>query len=256
MKLTFGMKKPYGAFPTVAKQLVLDNSPEPVLERLSRVKSRLKYSLGTNRNPRLPQTAPHKPHRLLEAWTIARKSDASSPGVPVCYYEIVEDGYRFPGERPWADHWAMLRKITSYRDKRVLELGCNLSLFSSFLLKEEGVKDAMCVDADSRILAAAQLVSDAYEVAPLYKRVNFDSARNWERELIAFEPDIVTALSVLNWVQDKERFMRFLSNFNQVIFEGHDPFEIEKARFRKCGFSEIKEVATSERARPLILCNR
>jgi 2-polyprenyl-3-methyl-5-hydroxy-6-metoxy-1,4-benzoquinol methylase len=251
-----GAKKPHGAFPTIMKQLIKDTLPEPVVQNIARVRNTLRYSIGANRTPRISKTASPKLHKLREAWSIARKSDASAPGVPVCYYEITEDGYRFPGERPWDERWTVLRGITPLRGKRILELGCNLSLLSCFALKEEGAENALCVDVDSKILAAAQLIADAYGVTPLYKRVDFDSRYPWEKELLSFKPDVVTALSVLNWVRDKERFLQFLANFNEVIFEGHEPFEVEKARFLQVGFTRIREVSVSERARPIMLCQK
>ncbi|CAN5857428.1 hypothetical protein BH20PSE1_BH20PSE1_13660 [soil metagenome] len=254
--VTLGMNKSYGSFSTVAKHLFLDSLPSPVSDAIRQARKKIKYFFANTPLPRIPKTAAPKLHKLHEAWSIALQSDANSPGVPICYYELWEDNYRLPGERPWAERWAAFRSLTDYKNKRVLELGCNLSLLSCFLLKEAGAQDALCVDADARILAAAQFVADAYGVAPLYRRVNVDAPQDWESQLLSFRPDVVFALSVFNWVRDQSRLLRFLSNFNELIFEGHELFEVERGRFLQVGFKEIKQVATSERNRPVMVCRK
>lgn len=193
-----------------------------------------------------------KLNKIRNAWMMAQNSNASSPGTPICYYELFEGGYCFPGERPWSQRWEVLKCATDYNNKKVLELGCNLGLLSCFLLKEKDVRSAVCVDADSQIIAAAQLISDAYDVSPFYKRVDFDSTHVWENELIEFGPDIVFALNVLNWVKDKNRFLDFLSNFNEVIFEGHDNISTEIERFIVRGFN-YSLLGVTERNRELVL---
>lgn len=189
---------------------------------------------------------------LSAAWLIGQISNANAPGAGLCYYSLDFDGYHFPGERPWEARWVTLKTITTYRDKRILELGCNLGLLSCHLLRESGASDVLAVDADAEILAGAQCVAAAYEVAPQLRQFNFDAAYDWESNLSAFQPDIVFALSVLNWVTDKERVMKFLGGFNEVIFEGHDAEDVEHQRFRDVGFDTIKTIAYSERERPIM----
>ena len=62
----------------------------------------------------------------------------------------------------------------------------------------------------------------------------------------------MVALSVLHWVQDKERFLAFVGRFDEVIFEGHDSSRTERSRLRQAGFTEIDLVDTSERGRPIL----
>jgi hypothetical protein len=209
-----------------------------------------------NKLPTLPEDASSNRKMLLEAWKIAQVSDASSPNTIVAYYSFKFEGSYFPGERPWENRWKVLRSITNYSDKRILELGCNMSLLSCFLLKEEKAAAAMGVDIDASILKAANLVSSALGVASQYKQQDFDSPEDWEKELKEFKPDIVFALNVLNWVQDKGRLMNFLGLFNEVIFEGHDDFKTEKERFASRGFLNINLVCMTERNRPVLHCRK
>lgn len=206
--------------------------------------------------PEIPKYENNELHILRDAWKTAQYSDANAPGQCVAYYSLDIDGYHFPGERPWIDRWEILKNITDYREKRILELGCNLGLLSCYLLKEEGVKSSLAVDHDPMILEAAKKVAKAFCVSLDYLQSNFDSMEHWEATLIGYKPDIVFALSVLNWVEDKNRFMRFLGQFSEVVFEGHDSIEIEFARFKQVGFDKIQLVNISERDRPILHCKK
>jgi hypothetical protein len=127
-----------------------------------------------------------------------------------------------------------------------------MALLSAFMLKEAGVAAALAVDRDPAILEAAAKVAQAFGVQPEFRQVDFDRDAGWEDRLQAFVPDVVVALSVLHWVQDKARFLAFLGRFDEVIFEGHDSSRTERARLREAGFPEIELVDTSERGRPIL----
>ena len=206
--------------------------------------------------PSLPAGAGPATRVLHEAWSIAAHANASSPGRPLAYHELDFDGLRFPGERPWVARWRCLRRVTTYTDRRVLELGCNMALFSTFVLKEAGAGAALAVDHDPAILEAAAKVAAAFGVRPQFRQVDFDRDEDWEDRLAAFRPDLVVALSVLHWVQDKARFLAFLGRFDEVVFEGHDSSRIERDRLRGAGFTAIELVDTSERGRPILLARK
>jgi SAM-dependent methyltransferase len=193
---------------------------------------------------------------LHEAWRIAAQASASAPGQRVAYHELQWGGICFPGERPWSKRWGVLRHVTPYANRRVLELGCNMALLSIFLLKDAHAGAALAVDRDPQILAAAALVAEAFAVQPQFRRIDFDRDRDWEDQLAAFRPEVVVALSVLHWVQDKARFLTFLGRFDEVIFEGHDSNRTERQRLLRAGFTEIDLVDTSERGRPLLLARK
>ena len=206
--------------------------------------------------PNLPANASASQKTFIDAWRIAQKSMANAPGAGLAYYEVEVDGVVFPGERPWADRWQVLSKVVGYDNKKVLEIGCNMGLLSSNLMKHAGAQAAFATDIDEDIIGAAKKVASALEVNVEFDIVDFDSQTPWESKLAEFQPDIVFALNVLNWVKDKDRLMKFLGRFDCVVFEGHDDFEIEKERFSSVGFARIDLVSMSERDRPLMLCRK
>ena len=194
--------------------------------------------------------------KLLDAWKIAQKSNASAPALPLAYYAIDFEGYYFPGERPWNERWDRLKNVSDYSGKIIIELGCNMGLLSTFLLSEKNASKCIGVDHDSKILQSARLISEVYNVKPEFFKVNFDSKDNWEEKLLSYNADIIFALNVLNWINDKQRFLIFLSNFKEVIFEGHDTTDIERKRFEQIGFNTIEEIGYSERERIILRCRK
>jgi len=206
--------------------------------------------------PSLEKDADPNLIKLLNGWQIAQSSNASSPGLPKAYYAIEYKGVYFPGERPWIKRWDELKNISNYFGKTILELGCNMGLLSTFLLKEGGAVKSIGVDHDEQILKSAKIISEVYDVNPLFFQVNFDSGKDWESELLSYKADIVFALNVLNWIRNKERFLKFLSNFPEVIFEGHDLPAIEKKRFADIGYTSIEEIGFSERERIILRCRK
>jgi SAM-dependent methyltransferase len=229
-----------------------------------RIQARLSPRLIRALRGRRPRKAPVSPlpsppagagasaRALHAAWRIAAEASASAPAQRVAYHELQWEGICFPGERPWSARWRVLRQVTPYADRRVLELGCNMALLSIFLLKDAHASAALAIDRDPAILAAAAIVAEALGVQPQFRRIDFDRDGNWEDQLAAFRPDVVVALSVLHWVQDKARFLAFLGRFDEVIFEGHDSSRTERRRLLQAGFTEIDLVDTSERGRPLL----
>jgi hypothetical protein len=84
---------------------------------------------------------------------------------------------------------------------------------------------------------------------------DFDE-QGWEDRLASFRPDVVTALSVVQWVADKDRFLQFLGRFPELLYEGHDPVDIERARLLGAGFDRVELIGESERSRPLLRATR
>lgn len=229
----------------------------PIIPRLLKSPVRA-LRRAVSRHRRLPNSSQcNTPalEMLRRAWELGQRSNANAPNASVCYYRVEESGLVFPGERPWKDRWSVLRKVVDFEGKRVLELGCNLGLLSTWLLRHEGASQALCVDHDPEILSAAALTARAYEQTPMFCCVDFDQPSQWEKSLIQFEPEIVFALSVFNWVTDKDRFLRFLSRFPLVIIESHETFELERERMSPFGF-DVSLVAYSERDRPVVKCRK
>jgi predicted RNA methylase/predicted Ser/Thr protein kinase len=231
-------------------------SLSPALLRLLKGRrNRSRQSVATALPP-LPPDAGAELCALHAAWRIAAASPASSPGRAMAYYALEFGGLSWPGERPWAERWRVLRQITAWRGRRVLELGCNLGLLSIFLLKEEAALAALAVDRDDRILAAGAEAARAFRVRPEFRRLDFDRDADWETPLLAFRPDVVVALSVLNWVADRARLLAFLGRCAELVYEGHDSARTERRRLHAAGFTRIELVATSERGRPILHCRK
>jgi tRNA A-37 threonylcarbamoyl transferase component Bud32 len=192
-----------------------------------------------------------KSKKLNKAWSIAIKSNASAPGVSVAYYSFEFDGYHFPGERSWEDRWNILKKITNFKNKKILELGCNMSLLSCHILREFKNVKTTGIDNDKNIIQSAKIIADVMEVKPKYYVIDLDKG-NWEKKFKNF--DLVFCLNVLNWVKNKKKLLSFLGKFNELVFEGHDNYLVEKKRLSSIGFKNIKLICITERNRPLIYC--
>jgi len=238
----------FGSWAGLVKHVILRSLPPGQVSALKKLLGKSDHVL-----PRIPPDASGALRDIGRAWALAQKSNASSPGVFTAYYGLVFEGVRFPGERDWSSRWSMLRGAVDVRGKRVLELGCNLALLSVFLLKEGGADAALAVDRYEDILAAAALVAGAHGVSPELRRVDLDAAADWETPLLDFGADVVFALSVMNWVQDKHRLLRFLARFPCVVYEGHDHPENEIELMRGAGFGHHRLVGTSERGRAVLV---
>ena len=190
---------------------------------------------------------------LAEAWRIGQRSQANAPQKTVAYYSLDVCGQHFPGERPWALRWHHVSKHVDFTGKRVLELGCNLGLFSAFACRT-GAAACTGVDADGDILEGARLAAEAFGAEVAFRQIDFDSPEDWESELAGH--DIVLALSVINWVRDKERFRRFLARHKELVFEGHEPSEVDRAMLHDIGFDRVELVAISERGRAVYWATR
>lgn len=255
--IRIGESKVQRSFISIFKKRFRQMLPSKVVNMLRKVFRNEARSIAKLRIlPVLPDDASSQLKSLLKAWEMAQESDANAPGKGLAYYSISLEGHHFPGERPWIDRWNNLRSITDYSGKRILELGCNMGLLSTFLLKDCDAKAAFGVDVDVRILDTAKVINSAFNVKSDLTVVNFGDPGDWETKLIDFKPDIVFALNVLNWVEDKKRLLNFLGQFQEIIFEGHDSLEVETKRLNGVGFKQINVVSTSERGREVIHCQK
>ena len=193
---------------------------------------------------------------LRDAWRLGAAADASSPGRKVAYYGLSAGSLELPGERPFGPRWRAIRDAVDVRGRRVLELGCNMALLSTWLLREGAAAAVLAVDRDPQVLAAARLVARACHVEPAFRAVDLDGLESWEEDLAAFAPDVVFALSLANWVQDPQRLLAFLARFPEVIFEGHGSALTERRRLLAAGFDDVERICISERGRTLLRCRR
>jgi len=192
---------------------------------------------------------------MWDAWTLGQKSDANAPGDGVAYYALEFEGMSLPGERAWEDRWQVLSAITPYTSRKVLELGCNMGLLSCYLQKYAGAGDVMGVDHDARIVESAQKVAQALDVQATFSVADLNDPDTVDR-LKAFGADVVTCLNVWNWVDRHDLLADLLACAPVVLFEGHDPEQVELDRLRGMGFVTVEVVSTSERGRPIILATK
>lgn len=172
-------------------------------------------------------------------------STGGSGGKP--YYSLDIQGVHFEGERNWSLRWNLFKDILNFENKKILELGCNTALSSTYLLKYRQALACTGVDLPDdqltfkgipRLMEAANLLHHAFRVKVKMLQLNLDEDE-YERTL-GYDYDVVICMSLLNWVHDKERLLDYLSKFTHVIFEGHEADEIEIARFQQIGFSNYR----------------
>ncbi len=237
----------------LVRELAKTALPRPVL-RLGRRVQRYLYGYGWRMPAKLAPLPPGASPELQlahRAWQVAAGSEADQR----CYYSLEFESFHLPGERPWHLRWALLRQAAAWPGSRVLELGCNLGLLATFAVRA-GAEDALGVDVGAPLLQANRLLQQAHRVSYGVLQLDFDDRRPWEDALSAFRPTLVTALSVLEWVKDKERFLDFLGRFDTVLFEGHDSDAVERERLGRVGFTDITLLGRSEHNRPVLLARR
>lgn len=184
-------------------------------------------------------------HFIEKAWQINTSGDQ----IP-SYYSIRVNNHTFPGIRPFNVRWNMIKDVVDYTNKNVLELGCCTALPSTLLKKYKNVSRVVAVDMADYRLQAAQLFAQAFEVDVEFYKMHFGVDDYEDRLGHAF--DVVFCMSLLHWIEDKERFLNYLSHFNHVIFEGHDSSSIEIERFKRHGFSHHEILGISDNGRTVI----
>jgi hypothetical protein len=190
---------------------------------------------------------------LAEAWSVASSSKASAPDVEMAYYSIDIGGVNFPGERPWILRWERIRRHVDFKGKRLLELGCNMGMLSIHA-KLSGAAFCLGIDIDKDILTAATLASRAFGTDVEHRELNLGEPSPWEEELKEF--DIISALSVLHWVKDKNRVWAFVSKHKEVLYEGHESEQEAEDNLKKAGFTHIVRLGTTERNRQMFHASR
>jgi 2-polyprenyl-3-methyl-5-hydroxy-6-metoxy-1,4-benzoquinol methylase len=140
-------------------------------------------------------------------------------------------------------------QFVDFRDKSVLDLGCNIGLLPAFAMLY-GARSAMGIDTDATLVEAATEVAAGLGVRATFRQQDLDSPQSWENDLAG--ADLAVAMSIVEWVSEPARLLRFLGKHREVLYEGHDSLMIESERLRSAGFSQIKTIAISDRGRPLL----
>ena len=201
-----------------------------------------------------------KSGKLKGAWDIAARSNASYPGKYVAYYSLDVDGEHFSGERLWEDRWGYIGKALrdacggDLKEKRIIELGCNLGLLSVWAAREGAICHGYEYEAD--ILEGSKLVASAFGVSERCKWSQADFNSKAVTDKIADDFNLCTCLSVMNWVRDKDNLIDLLSRQKVVLYEGHDAEQIERERLRQAGFTDIRKIVSSERKRSVFVAGK
>lgn len=210
---------------------------------------RLRWQVKEKRAALSAATSADQVGQLRQAWRLAGESSANSPGQGLAYYAWSFGDEHFVGERAWQLRWTAIARTVDFSGKSVLELGCNMGLLSTFAMMA-GARAALGVDHDAKIVDSAQLIAAALDVPAQFEHLDLTDAADWESKLGG--RDLVTALSVVHWLPNADRVLKFLSQHRELLYEGHDTLDIETERLRALGFDDVTVVMTTERGRELL----
>jgi SAM-dependent methyltransferase/predicted Ser/Thr protein kinase len=190
---------------------------------------------------------------LRSAWRIGGRSKANSPRRSIAYYGWVFGDVELPGERDWFSRWDLLQKAVGHflRGARVLDLGCNLGLVATHC-RLYGAEHVTAVDFDEDILVAGRSLARAAGVDVDFVRGDLNS-HAFVDSLLRRQYDLVIALSVVHWLENRNEVVRILASAPRVLFEGHDPPSAEIDWLRGLGFDDVQLIGYSERLRGVYL---
>lgn len=162
-----------------------------------------------------------------------------------CYYEINIDNKVYEGERNWDERWKLIKDCIPFRNMKILEIGSNMGILSTYLKTFRETSKTVCVDEpDEMLLAsnkrdtikAAKLLDKAFGIENQIDYIQIDLNKIEYEQILGEDFDFVAALSIFKWIDDKARFLDYLAKFKYVLYEGHDSDEEEIRRFIKRGF--------------------
>jgi len=153
------------------------------------------------------------------------------------YYSVTINGEYFEGERPWESRWSMLKRLC-WKDLKILDLGTCMGMVPAFLLKYCGLDKATAIDMNPVHIEATEIVRQAFKIPKKRMRIiklNLDES-DYE-DLLGYDYDVIFCLSFLRWVKNKEKFLNYLSKFENVILEPHDLDGDFVKTFKDIGFN-------------------
>lgn len=184
---------------------------------------------------------------LAQAWRRLSRWNTSS-GEWLAYASLSIDGILFPGWRPWLLRWDRISESVDFRGKTVIDLGCNSGLLGVFAMLA-GAASVDGIESDPSIVDAARLVAAAFGVD---SRVHAADLNEFVHGNDFGGRDIVVAMSIMEWVRDKQRLLEYIGTHKECLYEGHDDVGREVERLRGVGFRTFRLLLQGDRARPLI----
>jgi len=151
------------------------------------------------------------------------------------YYTIKINDFstKFGNRRDWKERWDIISEHIDFKGLKVLDIGCMNGLFSVFAMKYGGAEKV--VGVDKQYERQYRALCKAFDVNSQFIRFNIDRDRCLE-DTIGFDYDIVSCMSVMNWVRKKRRLINFLRKFDKILYEGHESLEVELSRFTRYGY--------------------
>lgn len=180
-------------------------------------------------------------HNILEK---AFNINTSGDGKGSAYYKITVDKTTYGGERHWEPRWDLIKDCIDFANKNVLEVGCNMGIALTYLKKFRNINRAVGVDGTDEFLAqsnkkdtikAAKLLDEGFCVKDI-DYIQLDFNKDKYEEILGKNFNVIIAMSILRWISDSDRFLKYLSNFENIIYEGHESDETEIEKFNKLGF--------------------
>jgi len=193
-------------------------------------------------------------NKLSEVWNSNKK---------ICkYYDFVLNDVHFSGRRDWSERWAAIKRATSFSNKKVLDLGSHIGINSIFIAKYLSVKSLVSVERRPAFIDMHEQLMRVFNVS--YKVVQLDFEKDNFEDILGYNYDVVFCLSLLRWIKsNKTRFLEYLSNFSEIVLEGH-PDQEDIATFKKYGFTKHKILAVTssnqanykKKNRPIIIFSK
>lgn len=172
------------------------------------------------------------------------------------YYALEINDEVFQGLRPWKSRWDLYNNDELFNGKKVIDLGANIGIPSIYIKKYGEASQVFAVEKDPEALSQMKQLQEIFHVDVTCYNLNFD-IDDYEK-ILGYNYDIALCASTFHWISDakKERFLHYLSNFNQVLYEGHESLPTEMRRFRSLGFNHCKMLGQSDFNRWVILFSK
>jgi hypothetical protein len=178
---------------------------------------------------------------IKQAWTMSTGGMDRKP-----YYSVNINGKYFEGERAWDLRWREFKEETNWNGLKILDLGTCMGMVPAYLFKYCNLHSATAVDFNSHHIAATDLVRRAFRIPEERMRIiNIDLDNSNYEVILGYEYDVIFCLSFLRWIKDKDRFLKYLSKFKDIILEAHDLDGDVVTTFKDIGFTQHKLLGES-----------
>jgi len=133
------------------------------------------------------------------------------------YHSFNLDGINIQGQRNPKQRLNEFRKYYDFKDKNVLDFGCNVG---AMLFHLPEIKSGIGVDFDKTAINSARNISrilqrnDISFIKHDFDKDDYDSLR----KKIKAKPDVIFMLALLYWVKSWEELYRFCLSFNCPVF--------------------------------------